>query len=100
MPDKGTKPVDLSIVIVTWNAKKYVEECLTSIVQQTGLDHVEIILVDNASTDGTPDLVETEFPQVRLIRNDRNLGFAAASTAAVDRARLRAFLENCRATGF
>jgi GT2 family glycosyltransferase len=75
----NTATVDLSIVIVTWNAKKYVRECLTSLLRQTIDCSIEIIVVDNASTDGTPDLVRDEFPQVRLIRNDRNLGFAAAN---------------------
>ena len=79
MPNPKTSKIDLSIVIVTWNAKKYVEECLASIVEQRGLEGMETILVDNASTDGTPDLVQNEFPRVRLIRNDRNLGFAAAN---------------------
>jgi GT2 family glycosyltransferase len=75
----STTAVDMSIVIVTWNAKKYAHECLTSLLRQNVDFSVEIIVVDNASSDGTPELVRDEFPQVKLIRNDRNLGFAAAN---------------------
>jgi len=73
----------LSVVVVTWNAKKYVRECLGSLVQQTGDFSIEYIVVDNASTDGTCDLVRSEFSQVKLICNKRNLGFAAANNIGI-----------------
>ena len=69
----------VSVVIVVWNGKKYVLDCLESLKQHcTGLD-LEVIVVDNASTDGTPNLVEERFPEFRLVRNPDNLGFAKAN---------------------
>jgi hypothetical protein len=80
--------LDLSLVIVTWNALKYVEACLDSVLQAGPLTR-DVIVVDNASTDGTPDAVASRFPHVRLIRNDRNLGFATANNIGVREARGR-----------
>lgn len=70
---------ELSIVVVSWNAKKYVEECLTSLHNQNLSVPIEIIVVDNASTDGTPEMVQKKFCNVTLIRNNKNLGFAKAN---------------------
>lgn len=66
----------ISIVIVSFNARDHLRRCLASTSQMTG--DYEVIVVDNASNDGAPAMVESEFPHVRLIRNARNLGFAAA----------------------
>ena len=65
---KNRKPAvtDLSIVIVSWNTKKYMEECLTSLQTIDGDLSVEIIVADNASSDGTPEMIRTQFPDVRL----------------------------------
>ncbi len=75
----NTQPIALSIIIVTWNGKQFAWECLDSLRNYQGDPTVEIIVVDNASSDGTPDLVEHEFPWVRLIHNSANLGFAKAN---------------------
>lgn len=76
--------VDLSIVIVNWNTLQMTKECLESVF--AGLDGpdagrivAEVILVDNASADGSADMVERDFPRVILIRNTENRGFAAAN---------------------
>jgi len=74
----------LSVVIVTWNAKKYVRECLQSLVDQAEGFALEIIVVDNASSDGTPELVLQEFPQARLVRNSQNLGFAKGNNIGMN----------------
>lgn len=76
----------LSIVVVTWNAKKYVWECLSSLLKLKELDSSEIIVVDNDSSDGTPELVKESFPLVKLIRNDSNLGFAKATNIGIKEA--------------
>lgn len=72
-------PVDISVVIVTWNVKHYVEGCLKSLELQEGCPQVEIIVVDNASSDGTADSIVEHFPNVTLCRNSSNLGFARAN---------------------
>jgi GT2 family glycosyltransferase len=72
----------IAIISVTWNAKKYVHKCLRSLAEDVDLA-AEVIIVDNASTDGTPDLVAEEFPGFRLFRNTENLGFAKANNAGI-----------------
>jgi len=69
---------DLAIVIVSWNTRDLLRDCLASVCANHGLD-VEVCVVDNASTDGSPEMVEREFPQTRVIRSLRNGGFAYAN---------------------
>ncbi len=69
----------VSVIIVSWNGKKFVRECLESLFSECKSTSLEVILVDNASTDGTPDLVEKEFPAVKVIKEKRNHGFAKAN---------------------
>ena len=73
---------DVSIVVVNWNAKDLLKNCMRSIIQETEKPY-EIIIVDNASGDGTVQMVEVEFPDVALIANDKNLGFAAANNQGI-----------------
>jgi GT2 family glycosyltransferase len=73
----------VSIVIVVWNAKAYVLECLTSLREHCAQAYSEVIVVDNASTDGTPELIAQMFPEFKLIRNSENLGFAKANNIGV-----------------
>jgi N-acetylglucosaminyl-diphospho-decaprenol L-rhamnosyltransferase len=73
---------DLAILIVNWNGGDMLRDLLLSIDQTRCGLRVETIVVDNASHDGSPELIESEFPHVRLIRNHRNLGFARASNQA------------------
>jgi len=75
----------LAIVIVSWNVKELLRECLLSALadaRDSTLD-TEIWVVDNASSDGTPQMVRDEFPQVKLIAAKTNLGFAAGNNAAL-----------------
>src|SRR5262245_56580638 len=70
---------DFSFIIVSWNAQAYLRQCLDSIeTESKGLD-VEVIVVDNASSDGSPEMVKAEYPCVVLIENDANVGFARAN---------------------
>ncbi len=78
-----TSSIDLSIIIVTWNVKDYTLQCLKSLQQQDGALSMETIVVDNASSDGTPAAVRWEFSQVRLVENDSNLGFAKANNIGI-----------------
>jgi GT2 family glycosyltransferase len=74
---------DVSIIIVNWNTKEYLRNCLDSIHQAiSGID-AEIIVVDNASEDGSVEMVQMEFPSVKLINNCKNLGFAKANNIGI-----------------
>jgi N-acetylglucosaminyl-diphospho-decaprenol L-rhamnosyltransferase len=75
--------VTLSIILVNYNTKALLKGCLRSIAATAeGLDH-EIIVVDNASRDGSAEMVAREFPSVHLIRNFSNAGFAAGNNQAI-----------------
>lgn len=77
---------DVSIIIVNWNTRELLRDCLASIAAQTVAPH-EVIVVDNASRDGSAAMVQAEFPQVRLIANRDNRGFAAANNQGLEVAR-------------
>lgn len=72
-----------TIVIPNYNGIKYIEQCLDSIYGGTVTD-VEVIVVDNASTDGSLELIEKKFPQVRLIKNSGNTGFSVAVNQGIE----------------
>jgi GT2 family glycosyltransferase len=73
----------LSIVIVTWNCKKYIAECLDSLRSHAQDPQVEIIVVDNASWDGTPEFIRETHPNVLLIESKENLGFAKGNNVGL-----------------
>ncbi len=81
--------VDLSIIIVNYNVKEFLQQALLSLRKALEPFSHEIFVVDNASDDGSAILVQREFPEVILIRNDENLGFAVANNMALRRARGR-----------
>ncbi|MGI6454967.1 MAG: glycosyltransferase family 2 protein [bacterium] len=81
--------VDLSIIIVSWNAKEYLERCIESIISGTIHHTYEIIVVDNASHDHSSEMVQEKFPQVRLIQLDNNYGFAKANNIGIRQAQGR-----------
>ena len=74
--------MDLSIAIVSWNTRRLLDECLESIFETTHGIELEVIVVDNASSDGSAEMVRGKYPQVRLIENANNVGFAAANNQA------------------
>jgi len=73
----------LSIIIVNWNTRQLLLDCLSSIACSGPPDGIEIWVVDNASTDGSAEAVRAAFPDVRLIVNRGNVGFAAANNQAI-----------------
>jgi N-acetylglucosaminyl-diphospho-decaprenol L-rhamnosyltransferase len=83
---------DLSVVIVNHNTRECLQECLHSLKPELAGLGSEIYVVDNASTDGSAEEVEREFPDIRLIANTENLGFARANNLALRRARGRQVL--------
>lgn len=74
--------VDISIVIVNWNTRELLKNCLESVVRTVHDLIYEVIVVDNASTDGSVVMLQDLFPQVRIIANDENRGFGAANNQA------------------
>ena len=62
---------DLSIIIVNWNTKELLRRCLNSIYHNTNKLSFEVLVVDNASRDGSAEMIKKEFPQVRLVRIKR-----------------------------
>ena len=87
--DSSGDSVDISIVIVSFNTRNVLRECLQSIERESAGLRIEILVVDNHSSDGSPEMVEKEFPQVRLFRCEVNLGFASANNVALEVARGR-----------
>ena len=78
-----TSCVDLSIVIVNWNTRELLADCLESIFENVHDLAYEVLVVDNASSDGSADMVRRRFPQARLIENEQNVGFARANNQAI-----------------
>jgi N-acetylglucosaminyl-diphospho-decaprenol L-rhamnosyltransferase len=75
--------VDVSVVVVSWNTRELLARCLESVEAETRGLRVETVVVDNGSTDGSPEMVATRFPRARLVRNEANRGFAAANNQAL-----------------
>ena len=82
----------LSIIIVSWNVCDYLADCIESIVKNCRLLQYEIIVIDNASDDGTVDLIKNKYPGLVLIINDTNKGFAYANNQGIRQARGRYLL--------
>ena len=76
--------MDVSIVIVGWNISDLLRSCLSSVFDQTKGIAFEVVYVDNASVDGSVDMVATTFPAVRIIRNGKNEGFIRASNQGIE----------------
>ncbi|VBB47672.1 Glycosyltransferase, group 2 family protein [uncultured Desulfatiglans sp.] len=74
--------LEISFIVVNWNTREYLLACLESIHRTVTDIPFEIILVDNASLDGSVEAVEKRFPEVHIIRNETNRGFAAANNQA------------------
>jgi len=71
-----------SIVIVNWNGRQFLETCLPSVLDQT-YPNYDVVVVDNASADGSAELVLRRFPSVCLVVNERNLGFAGGTNTGI-----------------
>jgi GT2 family glycosyltransferase len=74
--------IAVSVIIVNWDTKKLIQNCLDSVYRTMGNIAFEIIVVDNASSDGSLSLLEKKYPQVIKISNQKNKGFAAANNQA------------------
>jgi hypothetical protein len=79
----GIAKVDVSILIVNWNVRDLLRECLCSIYERTQGVTFEVVVVDNASSDGSVEMIRSEFPEVKLVTSRENLGFGKANNAAL-----------------
>lgn len=79
--------IKVSIIIPSWNTKKLLRQCLKSLNSKP-----EIIVVDNGSTDGSPEMVKKEFPGVILVKNKKNLGYGKANNQGMKQAKGEYFL--------
>jgi len=84
--------LDVSIVIVSFNTCEVLRACLESVTRETVGLSAEMMVVDNASSDGSAEMVAREFPGVRLFRSETNLGFGAANNVALEQASGRYFI--------
>jgi GT2 family glycosyltransferase len=75
--------MDISVVIVGWNAKQYLEMVLDSLGANPPRRSMEILVVDNASTDGSSEMMKAKFPGVRILRSEENLGFSKGNNLAI-----------------
>src|SRR6478736_1825419 len=73
----------VTVVVVTWQGRDLLGPCLTSLKAQTRAHR--LLVVDNASTDGTAEFLASEFPEATVVRNPANLGFAGGVAAGLDR---------------
>jgi N-acetylglucosaminyl-diphospho-decaprenol L-rhamnosyltransferase len=78
-------PLRLSILVVSYNTKKLTLECLASVFEQTRLTSFELIVWDNASSDGSPEAIDEAYgSRIQLVKSDENFGFAAANNRAAE----------------
>jgi N-acetylglucosaminyl-diphospho-decaprenol L-rhamnosyltransferase len=88
----GAATVDLSIITVSWNVADLLTACLESITARTGDLRLQVIVVDSASTDGTPALVRKRFPQIKLLACEENVGFTRGNNLGLEQAEGRYIL--------
>ncbi len=88
----NTSEVLLSVIIVNYNGKHFLEICLYSLIHALGQISYEIIVVDNASQDGSAEFLETQFPAVRLVKSAINLGFTGGNNLGAQSAQGRYLL--------
>ena len=78
--------MELSIIIVNWNTRELLKDCLISIIAWTKPEIVQTIVVDNASSDKSREMIENSFPEVRVIDAGANIGFGKANNMAIPHA--------------
>ena len=81
--------IDVSVIIISYNTKRILHDCLESVFKQSKNVELEVIVVDNASDDNSQDMIKSEFPSVILIENKQNLGFSRANNLGIRRSQGR-----------
>ncbi len=84
-PPRGAR--DVSVILVNWNTRELVLESLRSLYATKGAPSMEVLVVDNGSSDGSVEAIRTAFPQVILLEKPKNIGFAKANNEALGRAK-------------
>ncbi len=84
--------VDLSVIVVSYNTRELLLECLRSVYDSTYSSDLQVIVVDNASQDGSAEAVRSHFPEGLLIANSENTGFSRANNLGIEHARGRYLL--------
>lgn len=74
---------DISVIIVNYNVRHFLEQCLNSVLKASNSLSTEIIVIDNASVDGSCQMVRAKFPMVKLIENQQNIGFSRANNQGI-----------------
>ncbi len=87
-----SEALDLSVIIVNYNVREFLEQALRSVFRARGHLRMEVFVVDNNSVDGSVEMVRSLFPEVTLIVNQENVGFGRANNQAIRRARGRYLL--------
>ena len=90
-PDARANP-ELSVIVVSYGTREMTAECLASVVGETRETNYDVVVIDNASTDGSAELIAARFPAFNVIAETSNLGFAAAANRAAARANGRYLL--------
>jgi GT2 family glycosyltransferase len=83
LPSAESYSHEASVIIVSFNTKDILRECLESVERESDGLRIETLVVDSCSSDGSPEMVEREFPRVRVLRSSVNLGFGAANNLAI-----------------
>jgi len=83
---------DVSFIIVSWNTKAYLARCLATVSRGAENLGIEVIVVDNGSSDGTQAMLAQEFPAVRIIQNAEHVGFGRGNNIGAQASRGRALL--------
>jgi len=86
------KAPQTSVILVNYNGKGFIEDCLDSLIQDSFYPFMEIIVVDNGSRDGSPELITKKYPEIKLIRNEENRGYACANNQGIHAAKADYFL--------
>ena len=76
------KKVDLSIIVLSYNTTDLLKDCLSSLEKVKDEVNFEIVVVDNDSTDGSPEMLKNDYSEVILIQKNKNVGFAAGNNSA------------------
>ena len=82
--DKESKLSDVSIILINYNTRDLTKKCLESIYEKTSGVNFEVVVVDNNSNDGSCEMIQECFPEIKLIKSESNLGFASAANIAIE----------------